>query len=545
MKPSYALLILSTLAFTLCMSAAAKAAEELGLSFDLEPIEDPDPTSQPLAAIAPSTKTVVRGTEPSDDEPLPVPTTAADPPIAGSQPQPSGVYGGGQALALSKRMTRQKALLPPPPATSEPIPQHSQPDWPTSSAVATAPKSTPIEPIDELLGFDVEAHLQSALEDSSLGNLSQESFDADGSITATVAQLFQGGTESLVAHAVGSAEGTRTPEGHKTPAYFGHVDPGNRAWNLGTFSYQHGAKTPEEADYRQLGRLQSQTIALKQKAQASGMELSLEELLNGIDLANQAPMAALDRGGYVDWLARSRQLGMAGEEAIIWARTRSFLDPDTQRWNAPGLGNNIHSISHDQSRRVDAIARTVSVRRPPLTSTSQTLPSETPAPGSNRESAEPEAEQEAIALLFEDSAPIQGALHESIPDTSHSEPTTSPLPPLSQSPSPVETQLPMETSTQPNRDRTTENMATAEPTTIATPSVLEVTQDRHAPDRQPDHRPPSKMSYSVQPSSDKSVQAKDPHNSQATPGWNTPFAEPKIHFPETQATNAISVSIEE
>jgi len=156
---------------------------------------------------------------------------------------------------------------------------------------------------------------------------------------------------------VGSAEGTRTPEGHKTPAYSGHVDPGNGVWNLGSFSYQHGAKSPEEADKKQLKRLQAQAEALRRKAEDKGMNLSLQEELNGIDLANQAPMAALSKGGYVDWLEQAHKMGLRGSEAVIWARTRSFLNPDTGRWNAPGLGNNVHTITNDQERRFLAIAR--------------------------------------------------------------------------------------------------------------------------------------------------------------------------------------------
>ena len=66
--------------------------------------------------------------------------------------------------------------------------------------------------------------------------------------------VFEGGTDSLVARAVGSAEGTRTPTGAFNPAYNGHTDPGNGVWNMGTFSYQHGAKTPAEADQKQLQR---------------------------------------------------------------------------------------------------------------------------------------------------------------------------------------------------------------------------------------------------------------------------------------------------
>lgn len=173
--------------------------------------------------------------------------------------------------------------------------------------------------------------------------------------------LFEGGSNSLVAIAVGSAEGTRTPTGDKTWAYDGHVDPGNGHWNLGSFSFQHclearyQCSTPEAADGHQLRRLQSQLALLHQQAADQGMTLTLEEELNGIDLANQAPRAALERG-YIDWLKRSRDMGLTGTDAILWARVRSFLDPDTGLWNAPGLGNDVSWISADQERRMRAIA---------------------------------------------------------------------------------------------------------------------------------------------------------------------------------------------
>lgn len=70
--------------------------------------------------------------------------------------------------------------------------------------------------------------------------------------------MFEGDEHSLVAIAIGSAEGTRTPEGNKTSAYYGHIDPGNGVWNLGSFSYQHGAASPEAADQQQLKQLQAQ-----------------------------------------------------------------------------------------------------------------------------------------------------------------------------------------------------------------------------------------------------------------------------------------------
>ena len=75
-------------------------------------------------------------------------------------------------------------------------------------------------------------------------------------------------------------------------AYYGHVDPGNHKWNLGSFSYQHGAKSPAEADAKQLKRLYKQALTLRQQASQCQVNLSLAEELNGIDLANQAPLAA-------------------------------------------------------------------------------------------------------------------------------------------------------------------------------------------------------------------------------------------------------------
>lgn len=173
-------------------------------------------------------------------------------------------------------------------------------------------------------------------------------------------QLFKGDSDSLVAVAVGSAEGTRTPDGGKNSAYQGHTDPGNGVWNLGSFSYQHGANSPEEADAKQLARLRSQAQTILDKAAAKGLELSLEEKLNAIDLANQAPKAALDQyGGYIDWLADARASGLGGNEAILWARVHSFLDPYTQTWNAPGLGNSEERITSDQERRILAIAKAI------------------------------------------------------------------------------------------------------------------------------------------------------------------------------------------
>lgn len=211
-------------------------------------------------------------------------------------------------------------------------------------------------------------------------------------------QIFAGKADSLVARAVGHAEGTRTISGERTPAYYGHNDPGNGKWNLGSFSYQHGASAPEVADELQLQRLSEQYQTLQQQAQQHNLEPSLAEDLNGLDLANQSPRAALGEAGYFARLAEAQTMGLRGEDAILWARTRSFLDPDTQQWNAPGLGNTLDGISRDQARRMNAIQQVLetapaSISVHPVTVTPNGLaepvaPSAAQAPTPNPASAE-------------------------------------------------------------------------------------------------------------------------------------------------------------
>lgn len=208
-------------------------------------------------------------------------------------------------------------------------------------------------------------HRQSANPLTASELLTSDSFElANSSALPTLAPqiqaLFQGGPNSVVARAVGSAEGTRKPNGDRTWAYHGHQDPGNGHWNLGSFSYQHEASSPADADEKQLKRLQNQTMQLQQLAAQKQLELSITEILNGIDLANQAPLAALDRG-YIHRLKEARQLSLGEAEGILHARTWSYWDPDLDQWNAPGLGNQWWSISEDQRRRQGAIAQTLAL----------------------------------------------------------------------------------------------------------------------------------------------------------------------------------------
>lgn len=183
--------------------------------------------------------------------------------------------------------------------------------------------------------------------------------------TTAPSRLFSGGSESLVARTVGHAEGTRAADGSKNPAYYGHSDPGNGVWNRGTFSYQFGNGenlSPEEADRRQLDKLQGHYQTIQRKAAANNLTLNLEESLNAIDLANQAPLAVTEAGGFVERLAEAKQeKQLTGEAAILEGRVWSYWDPKRGGWDAPGLkaygANTEDSIRHDQDRRMHAIAR--------------------------------------------------------------------------------------------------------------------------------------------------------------------------------------------
>ncbi|WP_448596841.1 hypothetical protein [Thermoleptolyngbya sp.] len=296
--------------------------------------------------------------------PLPVPPQATEPPLGrGRSAAQLKLPPPPPSLVASNRGDASVPAQPTPPPTALSLgqappsaapPQTSRPEVPTSTALAESPSAVR----DPALSFDLElatAAIAPVATSASLEN------PVVAALPAMLQAAFAGGVDSLVAIAVGSAEGTRTPRGDYTAAYQGHSDPGNGVWNLGTFSYQHGAASPAEADRKQIQRLQRQAQQLQQTAAKLGLELSVAEQLNGIDLANQSPQAALSRGGYLDRLLEARQQGMTGEAAILWARTHAFLDPDTQRWNAPGLGNTAESITRDQARRMVAVQRAIAL----------------------------------------------------------------------------------------------------------------------------------------------------------------------------------------
>ncbi len=197
-------------------------------------------------------------------------------------------------------------------------------------------------------------------------------------------EWWQQGSGSPLAIALGAAEGTRRYDGSKTPIYYWHTDPGNNADNFGTFSYQHlqpaekapviAAKTAEKkrqisanlglaeiADRRQLARIKKYYEQLRQQAFEKGMNLNQKELIAGLDLANQAPLAALNPMGYLDRLIQMRKLIDDFDEQILEARIWAYWHPRRNTWDAPGLGNTYDRIRHDQKRRLGEIEKALAI----------------------------------------------------------------------------------------------------------------------------------------------------------------------------------------
>ena len=159
---------------------------------------------------------------------------------------------------------------------------------------------------------------------------------------------------------IGAAEGTRDQNCEPTAAYRGHIDPGNGAANIGSFSYQHGADSPEEADRVQLARLRKAEQDLQAQSESKfGKPLSKPALGAALDLWNQSPRAG---ESFVDNLPSAKP----STRQIIAARTGSYVDPSTGKLDAPGLGNNSAQVAADQARRTDEVLDQLE-REPKLT----------------------------------------------------------------------------------------------------------------------------------------------------------------------------------
>ncbi len=152
--------------------------------------------------------------------------------------------------------------------------------------------------------------------------------------------------------AIGIAEGTRTPSGGNTKAYYGHTDIGDGNWNRGTVSGGRNGGTPQQVDREWMGILTSVSTTMAPVLQRLGLPPNSQGwnrvMFNILDLRVQAAPEALET--FVSKLPQVIKQGLT-IEAIAKARADSFFNPRTGALEASGFGNNYSRLFADQRSR--------------------------------------------------------------------------------------------------------------------------------------------------------------------------------------------------
>jgi hypothetical protein len=174
-------------------------------------------------------------------------------------------------------------------------------------------------------------------------------------------KLLEGGVDSPVAICVGTSEGTRTPDGRKTAAWAGHVDPGNGAQNQGSFSYQHSAASPKDADLQQIKKLRDILLPkflriLPRLKTRTTNEIKILFLCVS-DCFTQSEAACTAKGGFLDQISANGNYPPTIDLVTDW-RVQSYYDPTTGELDAPGFSNSVERLYRDQHRRTEAVIDT-------------------------------------------------------------------------------------------------------------------------------------------------------------------------------------------
>jgi hypothetical protein len=192
-----------------------------------------------------------------------------------------------------------------------------------------------------------------------------------------------------------AAEGNCNSDGSYTENIKGHDDPapqlsGGYVRNIGFCSYngaRHGKDQPqtlEEGNAECNKLLKQRTAAYFNQLDEMGVTpdmLPLEAILNGIDVATQAPAALFGKGGFTEHYLEAKKdpekVNLLFKEVgalkpwlqekldsitdpvekeelkmTIYGRSMAYINPSTGALNAPGLGNTMPNVVHDVTRRV-------------------------------------------------------------------------------------------------------------------------------------------------------------------------------------------------
>ena len=156
-----------------------------------------------------------------------------------------------------------------------------------------------------------------------------------------------------IAISIGISEGTRTPDGGKTDAWYGHADPVAKGrWNIGTYSANAAHfSSPQQADAYWNRRLTTKATEAAKMMRAMGLsptQTGWHRLMHNIlDLEIQAP-AANRADGFLGKIEQVIREGLT-VEAIAKARADSFRNPKTGKLET-GFAS-YSALLSDQRRR--------------------------------------------------------------------------------------------------------------------------------------------------------------------------------------------------
>jgi hypothetical protein len=153
-------------------------------------------------------------------------------------------------------------------------------------------------------------------------------------------------TDQEIICSIGASEGTRGRDCTPNPAWYGHDDPGwaGKCRNIGTFSYQHCADSPEAADAAWIVVLRKAENNMQAEAKERfGEYLSPKAIAAGLDGFTQSPHSS---GVYV----RNLPSANPSFEQVVEARIKAL------NWSRSVRGGPRNfNVRADQRRRVSRI----------------------------------------------------------------------------------------------------------------------------------------------------------------------------------------------
>ena len=156
----------------------------------------------------------------------------------------------------------------------------------------------------------------------------------NGNVVVKVVPLTMSGPKHPYFVSIGIAEGTRTPNGGFTKAWYGHSDPGDSNYNRGTVSGGRGptrGMTPEQVDNYYMNELTALSLGAAPVLQQYGLKPNAQiwhrAMFNYLDLHVQSPAAARD------FLRKIPEAIKAGGQIEAFAKIRadSYRDPVSGR----------------------------------------------------------------------------------------------------------------------------------------------------------------------------------------------------------------------